>query len=490
MMRLDPHLVTKNGLASVKFNRTLFFQISKANLNALFKSKSSNLSYYISPTNLHRLQTPNKFASKHLQNGCILTLNKSSFTLLPKICQSTYSATFSLDHSYHTSTKSYQKSEIEAKHPKVKIESGNVCVSWKDKAVQIPLLWLRDHCRCPRCYNHETFQKNVDVDLMQRDLNPANIQITEKEDLLVVEWKDDHTSTFSMEELQSWYYPGSYRQHGKPFLWNAASITAEGIPAVGYEDHMNTESGLKQTISNLVNFGFSFVDEAPVSIEATQVIAERVGIVMPTKYGGMWTLTSISEDFKDTAYSSVRLGAHTDLTYHSSGAGIQIFHCKENRGRGGETLLVDGFHAASILRQRYPESFECLTSCIVPHESKEPKSGTSAGCNLYNLCQVLTVHPNSGELIQIRFNPYDRAPLNTIPSDQVQDFYIAYDRLTRIIEDPANEFWIPLTPGRVLFIDNWRVMHGRAEFTGLRTLFGCYLQRDEWISKARVFDLF
>lgn len=89
-----------------------------------------------------------------------------------------------------------------------------------------------------------------------------------------------------------------------------------------------------------------------------------------------------------------------------------------------------------------------------------------------------------------RFNPYDRAPLNTLPLSQIQDFYVAYDRLSQIIADSANEFWILLTPGRVVFIDNWRVMHGRAAFTGPRTLCGCYLQRDEWVSKARVMGLF
>lgn len=41
----------------------------------------------------------------------------------------------------------------------------------------------------------------------------------------------------------------------------------------------------------------------------------------------------------------------------------------------------------------------------------------------------------------------------------------------------------------VIFIDNWRVLHGRESFTGLRQLCGCYLTRDDILSAARCFGL-
>lgn len=186
MIRLDSHLMTKNGLSPFKAIRTLLSQISTTNPPY---NKSSSRSYYMSPTNHHRPTPSNSLLSKPLQTGSVLTLNKSSLTILPKLCHSTYSTTLGGDHFYHTSAKVFQIQSTEAKHPKVTIESGNVTVSLKDKTVEIPLLWLRDHCRCPRCYNHETCQKNVDVDLMQRDLEPTNVQVTGKEDLLVIECK-------------------------------------------------------------------------------------------------------------------------------------------------------------------------------------------------------------------------------------------------------------------------------------------------------------
>lgn len=41
----------------------------------------------------------------------------------------------------------------------------------------------------------------------------------------------------------------------------------------------------------------------------------------------------------------------------------------------------------------------------------------------------------------------------------------------------------------VIFVDNWRVMHGRESFTGLRQICGCYLTRDDVLSSARSFGL-
>lgn len=42
---------------------------------------------------------------------------------------------------------------------------------------------------------------------------------------------------------------------------------------------------------------------------------------------------------------------------------------------------------------------------------------------------------------------------------------------------------------KVLFIDNWRVLHGRESFTGLRQLCGCYLTRDDVLNTARSLGL-
>jgi trimethyllysine dioxygenase len=62
-----------------------------------------------------------------------------------------------------------------------------------------------------------------------------------------------------------------------------------------------------------------------------------------------------------------------------------------------------------------------------------------------------------------------------------------YSKLGNEIKNPENEFWIKLKPDMVVFVDNWRVLHGRSAFTGSRHVSGCYLPYDDWTSIARAF---
>ena len=46
-----------------------------------------------------------------------------------------------------------------------------------------------------------------------------------------------------------------------------------------------------------------------------------------------------------------------------------------------------------------------------------------------------------------------------------------------------------LEPGDLLTFDNWRVLHGRQAYqpsTGMRHLQGCYVDRDEVLSRLRM----
>uniref|UniRef100_A0A8D8LZZ9 Trimethyllysine dioxygenase, mitochondrial n=1 Tax=Cacopsylla melanoneura TaxID=428564 RepID=A0A8D8LZZ9_9HEMI len=55
-----------------------------------------------------------------------------------------------------------------------------------------------------------------------------------------------------------------------------------------------------------------------------------------------------------------------------------------------------------------------------------------------------------------------------------------YNRLTYVTR---------FTPGRVLFINNWRVLHGRSSYRGQRTLTGCYVTMGNLLSRARMLKL-
>ena len=76
--------------------------------------------------------------------------------------------------------------------------------------------------------------------------------------------------------------------------------------------------------NNKFDIGFSFVENVPATPEATKDLIEHLAYIMPSHYGGFWDFTS-DLSHSDTAYTTLPLPAHTDTTYYSQSAGLQLF---------------------------------------------------------------------------------------------------------------------------------------------------------------------
>lgn len=220
----------------------------------------------------------------------------------------------------------------------------------------------------------------------------------------------------------------------------------------------------------------------PANIQSTEVAITRLFPVHKTLFGEMFSLTD-EKVHSDSAYSKDYIGAHNDNTYFNDASGLQIMHCLQHTGTGGESLLLDGFNVLNNLKLKYPNVFDRLAEVEVPGEYIE------AGEYHYYSAPLFRKHSITGYLEQIRFNIYDRAPLNTIPFERVEQFYKDFGILAKEIQQPNNEWWFKLSPGTVMFFDNWRVLHGRAQFTGKRTLCGGYVSRTAFMSKARTLGI-
>ena len=55
-----------------------------------------------------------------------------------------------------------------------------VSISPDGQLARIPYMWLRDHCRSKRCFNHNTQQKIPDLQLLERDLTPQSVLADDK----------------------------------------------------------------------------------------------------------------------------------------------------------------------------------------------------------------------------------------------------------------------------------------------------------------------
>ena len=152
----------------------------------------------------------------------------------------------------------------------------------------------------------------------------------------------------------------------------------------------------------------------------------------------------------DLAYSNQQLPAHTDTTYFTDPAGLQIFHLLSHPrppGQGGESLLVDGFHAAKVLRTTKPELYETLTRLAIPCHA----SGTKNHILRPIISQPALRLDENGELAQVRWNNEDRGVLGQGWSAQdVRDWYTAARAFEEILRSKESEFWLQLTPGTMI----------------------------------------
>ncbi|CAJ0557942.1 unnamed protein product, partial [Mesorhabditis spiculigera] len=196
---------------------------------------------------------------------------------------------------------------------------------------------------------------------------------------------------------------------------------------------------------------------------------------------------------EDTAYSSEGIGPHTDGTYFHQTPGIQVFHCLQPAPIGGETLLVDAFAAADHLKANDPAAFHTLTTQCIDHQYLEGMGSNDRRQLITRDLPVIELDTD-GNYRQIRFNPYDRAPFKSLSgseedAEKVVEFYRAYEAYSLLTLSPSRSLRISLQPGTVIFIDNFRLLHARAEFQGDRTMCGCYMSRDDILAKGRPFIL-
>lgn len=84
-------------------------------------------------------------------------------------------------------------------------------------------------------------------------------------------------------------------------------------------------------------------------------------------------------------------------THNLTRSRLQILHCLEHtNGIGGETILVDGYHGAMLLKAEHPEDFKFLTEFNLQAEYIE------AGHHHKYSAPVISLDED-GDLKQIRY---------------------------------------------------------------------------------------
>merc|ERR1712212_1403189 len=328
------------------------------------------------------------------------------------------------------------------------IAGNSVIVERENGQMALETVWLRDHCRAGGRYSWETHQRETTLDIEHLNVPAHRVQV--ESDQLVVDWEDGEKSCYPLDWLKKNYSRGDKKV--KALLWGRPE--QEQLLAntkIEWENFVASDEAVASLLTSIIRYGVGQVVGAPASREGTRAVAERTARVM------------------------------TDSPW------LQAFHITHRASSGGRTILCDGWKVASALKATHPELYFLLSSVPIPSEyiHRGGKRDTH-----YSTTDTILKHcPLTNELVQIRYNTYDRSPMDSVASELLSQFYTALAALETELGNPQNQVNIDLDPGTVLLLDNWRVTHSRTAYTGHRTLSGCYISRSDWRSRARCLGL-
>ena len=350
--------------------------------------------------------------------------------------------------------------------------------------MQYPAVWLRDNCPCTDCAMPGSGQKLFGITDLPR---PEEIRIERTDEdadgnLTVVFAPDGHKSRFPADWLDE-HRPGrnlpyDNRAEDAKVLWQAADF-ADDLPVTAWNDFAHDPATLAACLKSLLLKGFFILHDVPVQDRAVLAVAEVFGFVRDTNYGDLFEVR-VEENPANLAFSALPITPHTDNPYRDPVPTIQLLHCLTNAAEGGDSGLVDGFHAAARLRREQPDAFDILTRTPVTFRYLDAQAELAATNPLIGLDPL-------GRIKQIRFNNRSMRPV-ALPPDAITPFYAAYRAFAELLYRDDARLDFRLEPGDCVVFDNTRTLHARTGFTasGHRHLQGCYADLDSAASTLAV----
>jgi trimethyllysine dioxygenase len=338
--------------------------------------------------------------------------------------------------------------------------------------------WLRDHSHDAATLDPHTQQRQIYTAGLDPRLRSESCNVVDGEVVIVWADADQPPSVLPVPFLMRHRTPSGTGEGvtAERVLWDGESILDEW-PTVDHDAVMADDAAAHRWIELVARYGFCIVTGTPPTVAATEALARRVGYVRETIFGGMWDFQADLSK-ADTAYTNLELRPHTDGTYSNDAPGLQMLHCLAFDGTGGESTMVDGFRVAAQLRLAEPDLYEVLSTLAVPGQY------LGDGVHLRAERPVFR-HDADGVLEQVSFNNADRAPFS-LPNDDMLTFYEALRAFERRANDQRLQWRRVNPPGDALLFDNWRVLHGRTSYTGHRHLCGCYVNREDFLSRRRM----
>ena len=362
----------------------------------------------------------------------------------------------------------------------VTLSGSCVTLTWPDTAPwTIANFWLRDNCHCPVCRHAGNGQKLYEIAGLPQDLSVREAAVADDAALRVL-WSDGHQSTYSADWLAGHDLSPTARSSraGKVKLWRSGIGT--DMPCADWPALLTDTTLELAWLERYAELGFGVLNNVARKPGMVAQVGDRLGFVRVTNYGRLFDVMSVPNP-TNLAYTAVGLGVHSDNPYRHPSPGIQLLHCLESDAPGGDTLLVDGFSAADLLRAQDPAAFDLLRTLPMTFCYSDASTALVAR-------QTLISTDADGAVRAVHFNNRSADWLDA-PAELAAAWYAAYVQFAQILKRPELELIFRLKPGDCVVMQNDRTLHGRTAFDpnlGRRHLQGCYIDGDAMESRRLV----
>lgn len=341
---------------------------------------------------------------------------------------------------------------------------------------------LRENAIDPATTSPVTRERLTDIAAWADDIAVAEIAVDADGHGLTIRWEPDGlVAAYDGAWLRhlgdrSWH-PGAIRPPIE--LWHSSTPGPTTFDGPAY---LADDGVLAAALRALAVHGLIRLRNLPAGRNTVLDVGRRIGVVRPTHFGPDFDVVA-RPDADSQAYTSSRLGPHTDIPTRENAAGLQLLHCLVNTVSGGESLMVDGFAVAEHLRATEPETFDALASLNWVWANR------SSSTDVRWSAPVIGLEPDgSGRIDEIRLaNTLRLFP--DMDHDNVDRAYRSVRRFSRLCDSAEFRITFPFQAGDCVVFDNRRVLHGREAFTdraGERHLRGCYVDRDDLYSRLRM----
>lgn len=347
-------------------------------------------------------------------------------------------------------------------------------------------LMLRENAPDSETTHPITREQQLQLVEINSDLTISSAEVSSDGNLEIIFSPESLKVTYQADWLYYWLTQGKmkYRPELPEFILWGSKIGGEMFDRGLIFDSGEIRSDntkRKEWLGCIHQYGFAVSKYWPKNNSTVQTVANLIGPIRESNFGKTFDVHT-KADADSNAYASMGLPVHTDLCTREYLPGLQILHCLENDAHGGETILVDGFMLADLLKKTAPEEYFTLTTHLFPAANKAKDSDYRTALPVFQLDE-------NGTVKEVRVNPWLRAPM----AHSIEEVDKAYKALKLLFEKSRSkdlEVVFKLMPGDVIVFDNRRLLHGRTEIhldNGVsRHLRGCYLEREELHSQLLV----